>query len=278
MRLLITSLLLAFLSIVSSAQDKQMSYYDWVDKSAMFVDVNRLDSAAYSLQQAMKLEPTNRNNPMLLLNLGILQRQLGMLDDAFISLTAALALNPEPTLVLHNRASLLCDKNRYDEAMEDYTSIIKIDPENAEAYYRRGLIFLEANDKKSAEEDFVKCEVLDSTNLFAKLSKALQLKLKDDWEGAQKIYSDIIKTEDKKLNAYYLNRAECYVNIDKYSLAATDLMIVESAEKNNPYFYILRGRVRLNQYDKFAAKLDFQKAKQLGYDEELADKWISKAK
>ena len=278
MRLLITSLLLAFLSIVSSAQDKQMSYYDWVDKSAMFVDVNRLDSAAYSLQQAMKLEPTNRNNPMLLLNLGILQRQLRMLDDAFISLTAALALNPEPTLVLHNRASLLCDKNRYDEAMEDYTSIIKIDPENAEAYYRRGLIFLEANDKKSAEEDFVKCEVLDSTNLFAKLSKALQLKLKDDWEGAQKIYSDIIKTEDKKLNAYYLNRAECYVNIDKYSLAATDLMIVESAEKNNPYFYILRGRVRLNQYDKFAAKLDFQKAKQLGYDEELADKWISKAK
>ncbi len=278
MRLLITSLLLAFLSIVSSAQDKQMSYYDWVDKSAMFVDVNRLDSAAYSLQQAMKLEPTNRNNPMLLLNLGILQRQLRMLDDAFISLTAALALNPEPTLVLHNRASLLCDMNRYDEAMEDYTSIIKIDPENAEAYYRRGLIFLEANDKKSAEEDFVKCEVLDSTNLFAKLSKALQLKLKDDWEGAQKIYSDIIKTEDKKLNAYYLNRAECYVNIDKYSLAATDLMIVESAEKNNPYFYILRGRVRLNQYDKFAAKLDFQKAKQLGYDEELADKWISKAK
>ena len=132
MRLLITSLLLAFLSIVSSAQDKQMSYYDWVDKSAMFVDVNRLDSAAYSLQQAMKLEPTNRNNPMLLVNLGILQRQLRMLDDAFISLTAALALNPEPTLVLHNRASLLCDKNRYDEAMEDYTSIIKIDPENAE--------------------------------------------------------------------------------------------------------------------------------------------------
>ena len=127
-------------------------------------------------------------------------------------------------------------------------------------------------------QNFVKCEVLDSTNLFAKLSKALQLKLKDDWEGAQKIYSDIIKTEDKKLNAYYLNRAECYVNIDKYSLAATDLMIVESAEKNNPYFYILRGRVRLNQYDKFAAKLDFQKAKQLGYDEELADKWISKAK
>jgi hypothetical protein len=34
----------------------------------------------------------------------------------------------------------------------------------------------------------------------------------------------------------------------------------------------------LAQYDKLAAKADFEKAKQLGYDPEIADEWIKKAK
>lgn len=279
MRLFFSAILfISLFSLSVGAQVKELSYYDWVDKSAQFIDENKLDSAAHSLRQAMRLEPTNQNNSMLLLNLGILQRQLRLTDDAYISLTAALMSNPEPQLVLHNRASLLCDLKRYDEAMEDYTEIIKIDSYNAEAYYRRGLIYLEANDRANAEKDFNNCEEIDPNNLFSKLSRALLLKLDDNWEGAEKIYTDIINTEKNKLNAYYMNRAECYVNIDKYALAASDLMRVEHLENNNPYFYILRGRVRLNQFDKFAAKSDFQKARQLGYDEELADKWIAKTK
>lgn len=277
-RYYIVALLLAVASLQMQAQNKELSYYDWVDKSAQFIDQNRLDSAAYSLQQAMKLEPANANNSMLLLNLGILQRQLRHTGDAYVSLTAALANSSEPVLVLHNRASLLCDMNQFDDAMYDYSAIIKIDPDNVEAYYRRGLLHLEANDRTSAEADFEKCDEIDANNLFSKLSKALLLKLEDDWEGAEKIYSDILATESRKHNSYYMNRAECYVNIEKYSLAAADLRTIEAGERENPYFYILRGRVRLNQFDKFAAKADFENAKKLGYDEELANKWIEKIK
>lgn len=57
----------------------------------------------------MAMEPANEHNPVLLLNLGILQRQLGLLDDAYISFTASLGNNPMPEVVLHQRASLLCD-------------------------------------------------------------------------------------------------------------------------------------------------------------------------
>ncbi len=70
----------------------------------------------------------------------------------------------------------------------------------------------------------------------------------------------------------------CYVNTDRFSKAAADLYAIENEEKENPYFYILRGRLRLDQFDKFAARADFEKAKKLGYDTELADKWIEKAK
>lgn len=278
MRIIYITLITLILSLSVYAQEKPLNYYDLVDKSAKFIDENRLDSAAVTLQQALRLEPSNINNSMLFLNLGIIQRQLRLTNDAYISLTAALSNSPEPELVLHNRASLLCDLNRFDEAMEDYTAIININPKNAEAYYRRGLIYLESNDRTNAERDFELCEDIDTEDLFSKLSKALRLKLVDDWEGAEKIYTSIINSDVKKINAYYLNRAECYVNIGKYSLAAADLRTIETSEMNNPYLYILRGRVRLNQFDKFAAKSDFEKSKKLGYDKELADKWIEKTK
>lgn len=254
------------------------SYYDWIDQSAIYLERNQLDSAAYSLQQAMKIDPANEKNRLLLLNLGILQRQMRLYDDAYISFTASMANNPDPVSALHGRASLLCDQNRYDEAMEDYNEIIKKDPENVEAYYRRGLLFLEEAEKEHAERDFKTCERIDPDDLFTKLSKALLLKLEDNWDEAEKIYTNIIDNEPRVLSSYYLNRAECYVNTDRFGKAAADLRVIEKDERENPYFYILRGRLRLDQYDKFAAKEDFEKAKALGYDAELSDKWIARTR
>ncbi|MEA4905058.1 MAG: tetratricopeptide repeat protein [Petrimonas sp.] len=275
MKYILNFFLLLF-SLSISAQTN--TYAGWINKSAKFIENNQLDSAAVALQSAMRLEPANENNAVLLLNLGILQRQLRLMDDAYISLTASLGSNPDPVLVLHNRASLLCDLGRFDEAMDDYNSIIKKQPSNVEAYYRRGLLFLEKNDRKNAETDFRTCEGIDSGSLFTRLSKALIFKLDDNWTEAEKIYTDIIKTEMRPNSTYYLNRAECYVNTDRFSKAAADLYAIENEEKENPYFYILRGRLRLDQFDKFAARADFEKAKKLGYDTELADKWIEKAK
>lgn len=276
MKYILNFFLLLLFSLSISAQTN--TYAGWVNKSAKFIENNQLDSAAVALQSAMRLEPANENNAVLLLNLGILQRQLRLMDDAYISLTASLGSNPDPVLVLHNRASLLCDLGRFDEAMDDYNSIIKKQPSNVEAYYRRGLLFLEKNDRKDAETDFRTCEGIDSGSLFTRLSKALIFKLDDNWTEAEKIYTDIIKTEMRPNSTYYLNRAECYVNTDRFSKAAADLYAIENEEKENPYFYILRGRLRLDQFDKFAARADFEKAKKLGYDTELADKWIEKAK
>lgn len=276
MKPILNFLLLLFCSFSISAQTD--TYNGWIDKSAKFIENNRLDSAAVALQKAMRLDPDNENNAVLLLNLGILQRQLRQTDDAYISFTASLGNNPDPVLVLHNRASLLCDLGRFDEAMEDYNSIIDKQPADVEAYYRRGLLFLEKNDRKSAETDFRTCESTDPGSLFTKLSKALIFKLDDNWAEAEKMYTDIINTTAKPNPAYYLNRAECYVNTGRFSKATADLHAVEGDERENPYFYLLRGRLRLDQFDKFAARADFEKAKELGYDAELADKWIEKAR
>lgn len=253
------------------------SYENLVEQSAAFIENNRLDSAAVSLQKAMSLEPANTNNPVLLLNLGILQRQLGLLDDAYISFTASLANNPMPELVLHNRASLLCDMQRFCEAMEDYGTLIRRYPDDVEAYYRRGLLYLEQHNRTQAEDDFKTSEKIDPDNLYTQLSKALIYKLDDNWGAAEKIYTSLIESEPQPVDpSFYMNRAECYVNTDQIFRASADLRVVENTQKNNPYFYFLRGRIRFEQFDKVAARADFKKAGELGYEATLVEEWLKK--
>lgn len=268
----ITTLLI--LTCTVSAQS--LDYMGWVDRSAGYIEQNRLDSAAMALQKAMALDPANENNPVLLLNLGIMQRQLEHHDDALLSFTAALSNNLLPEVVLHNRASLLCDMERFDEAMEDYDQLIREYPKNVEAYYRRGLLFLEKNDRTNAEKDFKASTEIDPNNLYTRLSKALLFKLDDNWEAAEKVYSELIQSSKTVDPSFYMSRAECYVNTDQFFRASADLRAIEGSQKDNPYFYILRGRIRLGQYDKVAARADFQQAKKLGYDASIVNDWLKK--
>ena len=250
---------------------------EWVDRSARYIEDNKLDSASMALQRAMSLDPANENNPVLLLNLGILQRQLGQLDDAYISFTASLGNNPMPELVLHNRASLLCDMERFDQAMEDYDALLRLDPEDVEAYYRRGLLFLEKGDRQKAEADFNASKAIDPDNMYTLLSQSLLYKLDDNWGAAAEVYTLLIENEQDPDPIFYLNRAECYLNTERISSASADLQVAEMSQRNNPYFYILRGRVRLAQFDKTAARSDLTRAKEMGYDAVTADEWLKKA-
>lgn len=276
MRLFI--LLLTLLSLLHVSPLSAQNYEKLVEQSAAFIENNKLDSAVVSLQQAMSLDPANVNNPVLLLNLGILQRQLGLFDDAYISFTASMANNPMPKVVLHKRASLLCDMERFGEAMEDYHTLISRYPDDVEAYYRRGLLYLEQHDRTKAEADFKISEQIDPNSRYTRLSRALIYKLDDNWEAAEKIYTALIQSENQPVDpGYYMNRAECYVNSDQIFRASADLRVVEESQKENPYFYFLRGRVRYQQFDKVAARADFNKAKQLGYEVTIVDEWLKKA-
>ena len=265
------------LGVVGFLSVEAQSYEQWINKSIDHLEKNRLDSAEYTLKKAMQLEPANKNNAMLLMSMGVIQRELGRLNDAYISFTAALPGYPQPNVVLHNRASLLCDMDRFEEAMTDYNAILKRDSTDIEAYYRRGVLYLEQKNREKAESDFRRAQQLDSENRYSLLSKALIYKLDDDWEAAEKVYTLLIDSEGNAPSALYMNRAECYVNTEQLFKASADLRIAEPNEKQNPYFYFLRGRVRLMQYDKVAAKADFVKAKELGYDDVIADEWIKKS-
>jgi tetratricopeptide (TPR) repeat protein len=259
------------------AFSQSVTYTEWVERAANFIENNQLNDAAVALQTAMSLEPANAHNSVLLLNLGILQRHLGLYDDAYISFTASMSGNPKPELMLHNRASLLSDMGRFDEALEDYDTILGFDSQNTEAYYRRGVLFLERNERERAEADFKAAEEINPDDFYTKLSKALIFKLDDQWEAAEAIYTRLINSSPTLDVNLLLNRAECFVNTEQFFKAAADLRTIENSQRENAYFYFLRGRVRLGQYEKIAAANDFRRSRELGYYAEIVNEWIRKA-
>lgn len=270
-------LLVIGISATAFAQDYvSPTYKQWVSKSADFMEQNQLDSAEYALNKAIMSDPKNENNSWLMTSLGTIQQHLGKYDAAYISLTAALNKLPGSAFVLHQRAALLMEMERWDDARADYNKILAIDSLDVEALYNRGMLKLETKDRAGAQIDFAVAAEHGEFSPYGLLGKALLHRLDEEWEEAEKIYTSLLK-EYPQMTDVYLKRAECYLHLDQLSKLSSDLQAVASTEFANPTYYFLRGQLRLKQFDKLAARNDFKKAQELGMESELLHPWIEKA-
>lgn len=267
-------LLLVGFAATGYAQDYVSPVYkQWVSKSADYMEQNKLDSAEYALNQALISDPKNKNNSWLMTSLGTIQQHLGKMDAAYISFTAALNNHPESSFILHQRAGLLMEMERWDEARDDYNNILSIDSLDIEALYNRGVLKLEMKDSAGAQKDFEVAERNGEFSPFGLLGKALMHRLDEEWGEAEKVYTTILN-EYPEMTDIYLKRAECYLHLDQLSKLSADLQKVAVTEFANPTYYFLRGQLRLKQFDKKAAQSDFMKAKELGMESELLAPWI----
>lgn len=209
-------------------------------------------------------------------SLSTIQQHQGKMDAAYMSITAALNKHPKAVFLLHQRASLLMEMQKWDEAKEDYNTILSIDSLDVDALYNRGVLKLKVKDRAGAEKDFEVAERNGEFSPYGLLGKALIYRLDENWEGAEKIYTSVLTAYPDMTNLY-LKRAECYLNLNKISQLTADLQAAAPIEFDNPTYYFLRGQMRLKQFDKTAAKADFQKAKDLGMESELLQPWIKRA-
>ncbi|HUI32465.1 MAG: tetratricopeptide repeat protein [Dysgonamonadaceae bacterium] len=267
--------LLCFTTLGFAQALKPKTYTQWVTKSADYMELNLLDSAEYALKQAINSDLDNDNNTWLMTSLGTIQQHLGKLDEAYMSLTAALNKHPRSVFILHQRAALLKEMEKWEEAKSDYNTILTVDSLDVDALYNRGVLKLEAKDRVGAEKDFAVAERHGEFSPYGLLGKALIYRLDENWEEAERIYTSVLNSHPD-MTSLYLKRAECYLNLDQLSKLSADLQAAASIEFDNPMYYFLRGQLRLKQFDKLAALSDFKKAKELGMVDEMLHPWIKK--
>ena len=272
MKMKIWSMALGLLLMVGTL--RAQTYEEMIRKSYEYADRGDLPAAEEALKAAMHAEPANKNNFALLSNLGTIQRQQGKTDEALVSYTAALSLQPKNKLILSNRAELYIEMGETEKALSDYQALLLLDPLDLDAYYRRGMLYIEAKDYMLADEDFEKIMSIDKESEQGRFGFALLDKARGNYEDSEAILSYLIEKSSTPLQ-YYEERAELYFRMKKNARAMADLNKIFAETNDVPaHLYVLRGKIKLAQFEKESAAIDFKKALELGYDKAVIDELI----
>ncbi|MDR2121159.1 MAG: tetratricopeptide repeat protein [Tannerella sp.] len=245
---------------------RAQSYDGMIQKSYEYIDENDLPAAEECLKAAMRLEPANRYNYALLTNLGTIQRRQGKYDEALVSYSAALSQRANDKLILRNRAELYAETGETEKAILDYQMLLSADPHDEDALYQKGLLHLRSENLILAEADFEKILEINPETVQGRLGYALLEKVRGNYNESEMILNYLISRNPGYLRLFE-ERAELYYLTSRNGRARSDLNRV-FAETSEPSaeLYMLRGKVKLAQFEKASAAVDFKKALELGYD------------
>lgn len=228
------------------------------------------------LLKALKAEPANPSNYLLLSNLGTVRRNMNKYREALEDYGNALEVAPKSTTILHNRAALLLEMDSVRQAFDDYKRICAVSPDDAEARYFMGIIALEFGDMDLSKSCFDEILLRNVANMDAKRGLALWNKLNGHMETAIEMYSEIIKRENRYTN--YVNRAECYLETGKMREAQDDIAEAQKLDPSSVDVYLLKARLAQLQYRFDDAANYAKQALALGCEEELAEPFLRKTK
>ena len=143
--------------------------------------------------------------------------------------------------------------------MDDYNAILRLFPEDVEAYYRRGLLYLENNDGSEPKQILTRQKGL-IRQPYSRFESIVAVQIDDNWRRQRLFTHDCWRPKRIPIPFFYMNRAECLLNTDQVSKAAADFAIRVDFAKQ-PVFLHPSGRVRLEQFDKTAARKISRKQK-----------------
>ena len=112
---------------------------------------------------------------------------------------------------------------------------------------------------------------LDPNSRDAYMGFAALMKYRNYYDESVGIYTKVIKLNDKDYDVYF-GRAESYYYIGKMSKAREDIKKALELKKDDPLIFVLRAKVGWSQFDRESAIKDFDKAVELGFPKEDADK------
>ena len=222
----------------------------------------RWDDAEHQLQTAMRLEPDNPLNVMLMANLGMIRYYQGNDSMALATLDSAHRMAPKTTVILENRAQVLLSINRIEDAMADYDTIITLDSLNTYSRYIRGLLHLQKGDTVAAALDFEALDRLAPDSLDTNIAWASYASYTGDWQQAERRLNRVISQDAAP--EFLIERARARIHTDNLQGASDDLARVLLHHPKNAEAYLLRARVNYLRYRFDDAAADARKAVSLG--------------
>lgn len=247
--------------------DTTTVYYQLVDSAQASAAANDWKAAEDFLMRAIRQEPLNHNNSLLLSNLATAQRNMGRLDDAIKNYSLALDLTPNAVTLLHNRAATYVLADSLALALRDYERIMLLDKKDVDSRFNHGVLALEVGLPDVARKNFEEILDIDASSPLAHQGIGNVCKAQEQWELAVAHYGKALEkiTDSAPL---YANRADCLLVLKRLSEASADITQAKKLDPDDPFIYVLSAKLNKMRYDYDAMERDIKSATDKGIDEQ----------
>ena len=247
-----------------AATEPETEYYDLVETADKAAADGKWQNAIDAIDKAMRIEPTNPSNVLLLSNKGMFEYYSGQDSLALETLSIAQRIAPASVTVLQNRAKVLTDTGRLKEALRDYAAVMALDSTLVEPLFYHTMISFQLNDAETAQADLDRMKRLFPDHQSTLLAESSVLAYSGRFLEAIPLLSRLI--EKKPTAADYSTRALCYLRTDQLPEAAEDIAQGLKLDPTDGELYLLRALLNKMRFRPDDAHADALKAERYGVD------------
>ncbi|MBQ9576170.1 MAG: tetratricopeptide repeat protein [Muribaculaceae bacterium] len=242
--------------------DTETPYFQAIDSAQTYIYSHDWPVAEQWLFTAIKAEPDNPNNSLLLSNIATLQRYQGRLAEAVKNYTLALDMTPHAVTLLLNRAALYVEMDSVGHAVDDFERVCELDMYNTEARYSLGVLAMERGDYSRAEDLFNEIKRINPNSGLYHEGMGLMHKHRGNYARAAELFTQVIKVQP---SAQLLgNRADCYLILKRLNDAEDDIRTALEMTPGDPYLYVLRAKLNKLRFQHDDMNRDIDRAVALG--------------
>ncbi|MGM9802622.1 MAG: tetratricopeptide repeat protein [Muribaculaceae bacterium] len=256
--------------LCSNKCDAQSLYLNYIDSADVCIKAHNWLKAERYLLLALKQEPANSNNSLIISNLATVQRYQRKYVEALKNYDVALSMTPKAVTLLKNRASLYLEMDSLSRAYMDFEKVTLLDREDIESRYYHGLIALRKGQLDVAQADIDDLERINKYSPYTIEAQGTLYKTQGKYDEAIERYSSLIKMQAEPSYQTLINRAECYLEVKNLNNAEADIKKAVMMQPTEPYIYVLRARLNKLRFNERDKERDLQLAEKYGISREMA--------
>lgn len=242
------------------------------DSARICIAAEKWSEAEEYLLHALRLEPANFNNSLLLSNLGVVRTHLENYDAALEAFDISLAIAPHSSATYTNRARTYLRLDRQQEAIADLSSALEIDPGLISQRKIRGFLLLAAGKTEEAKQDFELIEHIKPVDADVLAGLADCCARTGDSGRAIELYTEAIKLHPDEM--LYASRAELHLAAGDTAAALDDVRDGLMSAPRSARLLLIRAAINRSRYQNAAAENDIKTAIEYGADLQTVRRYL----
>ncbi len=261
---------IGMVSCMSNGFAASPKYIAYADSADYYIRQEKWGMAEQMILNALRLEPANRENYILLNNLGEVRMRENRLNEAIESFSLGLNLAPRSVVLLTNRGAALMAVNDRDGALADFDRALQSDSTFFRALRLRGYLRLVNKDLKGATSDFKQLltvckEKSDSVGAYAGLGEVAFAEGNNT--SADTLFSKALELDYSA--ELLMRRGWVRLAAERLTEAFYDASEAIGIDGSMAEAYILRGYLYRRRLELREAEADRKRAIILGAEPEL---------